>query len=981
VAVTTATAAEVERELAPLPAVPLPRAPQGSAVWSRFLIVVAVLFVLVALGQIANLLMQLWLMQSLGFASVFWKNFTVGAILFGAAVFRYTLLFVVAARVHGLEKSQRRRALQIGFLVSLVFAYIEARHYPDYLLFIYGKHWGIADPIFHHDIGFYVFKLPAIQHTVYDWWRASALGLIVALATAWISPNRPAPDKRAGRTAQAVARLATPYTLAVFVSLGLSMAAEDWLRRWGLLYKANPGKGIPTGASNVDITGFFSGQHAITVESFVVAGVTLALAWRLRALRRAVLDPGHSGPARRLRLRWALVVLVPALVLDFGFKAMVGLRNIVLTTPNEPLVQLPYISDHIKATNYAYDLNNITIAQFKPKKLGDPLPDVNALLNDPALQNVTLWPGFTSWLHVIPDPAHAAIPFIQNPPIDGKVDTTISGPTLATFQQQQKLRPYYNFLDVRTERFWLHTGNGPPVERIYNVSPRELPLIEPKPWLAWWGQRFVVFTHGWGYLASQAQLINPQGEPVYDVANIPVTSAHKELSVLNPAIYYGEGSGSMGFSNLNGIQEHNYPTDNGRAQVTYPPNIKAGVSVDSPLKRIVFGYKAGSFLDIFFTHLIKQGSRVHYFRQPLDRLNHIAPFLYYDNQPYLVPGSDHLYWLLNGMATTGRYPYSRYTVLGDTTDERTFPLVTGAQTSMLTRRVNYVRDSVKATLDAYTGAVHLYIWKHDPIIDTYAAMYPHLFQPKSAMPTLLAQQVQYPQSLMHAQFADAFAYSHMTNPLTFYSNEDQYEQAKQVLGSMQVTGPGAEFSMEPYYWLPKPGANGLPPSSNPNARSEFAMSMIFTPANNNHNLRAIATAYMDGNDYGRLSFLEVPKGYYVEGPEQADSAIDQDPFVSMQAHLWQRQGLEIIRGQMLPLIADGELFYIEPWFMRSKQNPLPRLKRIMFVFRGQVVMEATVPTGVYYSVHPFHVFPTRGGPELGGEPVFIKCTKSFCPHL
>jgi len=156
--------------------------------------------------------------------------------------------------------------------------------------------------------------------------------------------------------------------------------------------------------------------------------------------------------------------------------------------------------------------------------------------------------------------------------------------------------------------------------------------------------------------------------------------------------------------------------------------------------------------------------------------------------------------------------------------------------------------------------------------------------------------------------------------------------------------------------------------------------MIFTPANN-QNLRAIGTVYMDGNDYGHMSFLQLPKGYYFEGPEQADAAIDQDPFVSMQAHLWERQGIEIIRGQMLPLIADGELIYVEPWFMRSKQNPLPRLKRIMFVYRGQVTMEATVPTGIYYSVNPFHQFPTRGGPELGGEPVFIHCTGKFCPKL
>jgi uncharacterized membrane protein (UPF0182 family) len=972
----TATSAAVRAtpEVATLPHVPLPRAPAGRQVWSRLLIVVAVLMTLFALDQLANLLMNYWLLQSLGFASVFWKNFTVGAILFALAVGRYALAFAIPAYLYGFDRGVRRRMIAAGVLVGLAFGFLEARHYPDYLLFIYGKHWGQADPIFHHDLGFYVFKLPAISHTVYDWWRVSLVSLVVSLATAWYSPRRAQLNERAGRAARVVARLATPYTLATLTSLGLAMAAEDWLRRWGLLYKQNPGKGIPTGGSNVDMAGFWSTQHAIGLEAFVVAIATLALVWRLRALRRAALETGTAGGPRRLRLRWALAVLIPALLLDFGFKAMVGLRNIILTTPNEPTIQLPYIHDHVAATNTAYGLNHVSVSQFVPHKLGDPKPNVNSLLNDPAIQNATLWPGFTSWLKTIPDPAHANRPFLQNPPIDGKVDTTIYGTTLATYQQQQKLRPYYNFMDVRTERFFLHPkGGGPPVERIFNVSPRELPLIEPKPWLAWWGQRFITFTHGWGFAASQAQQITPNGEPVYSVSNLPITYGTPELAVQNPAIYYGEGSGSMAFSNLHGIQEHNFPTDNGRSQVTYPPGIKAGVTIDSPLKRIVFGYRAGSFLDIFFSRLIRPHSRVHYFRQPLDRLRHIAPFLYYDSAPYAVPGGDRLYWMANGLATTTKYPYSRYTVLGSSTDERSSLPIT-------TRRVNYVRDSVKATIDAYTGQVHLYKWTDDPIIDTYAAMYPHMFTPNSQMPAPLRQQVQYPPSLVHAQMADVWSSTHMTNARTFYSNEDQFSQAKQVLGPLVVQGQGVVFPMEPYYWLAKPGSNGLQASAVPGTKSEFAMSMAFTPANN-QNLRAIGTVYMDGPDYGRISFSYIPKGYYFEGPEQADAAIEQDPFISQQAHLWERQGLEVIRGQMLPLIANGELIYVQPWFMRSKQNPLPRLKRIMVVYRGQPTMQAALPTAVRYSVDPFHQFPTRGGPELGGEPVFVPCTKKFCPHL
>jgi uncharacterized membrane protein (UPF0182 family) len=768
----------------------------------------------------------------------------------------------------------------------------------------------------------------------------------------------------------------------MFVLVGLAMAAEDFLRRYGLLFKDNTGKGIPTGGSNVDVAGLFSTKHALLVEAVIAAVGTLALAYRMRAVRLSVLSPSARTPRRsvfslpypilpRTRGRWVIAVLIPALALDFGFKALVGLRNITQTIPNEPLVQLPFIKQHIDATNAAYNLDKITIAQFTPKQSADPVPPMKSLLSDPAIANATLWPGMTTWLKRIPDPAHADRPFLQNPPVDAKVDTTVLSPTLATYQQQQKLRPYYNFLNTRTVRYYVTERKGaPPVERIFATSMRELPLNEPKPWLAWWGQRFVIFTHGYGFVANEAQQVSPTGEPVYGTSNIPIQNVYPQLAVKNPGIYYGEGSGSMAYSNLHGIREHDYPTADGRAQVSYPPNVHAGVRLDSYLKRLVFGFKSRQLLDIFFSRLLKPWSRVHYYRQPLDRMDHVAPFLYYDSAPYPVTNGNTITWMINGITTSRMYPYSRFALLGDDGSERSF-------LPNPPRLVNYARDSVKATMDAYTGQVHLYKWADEPVVDTYAAMYPKLFLPKSAMPPALRQQVQYPPQLMQTQMLDVFRYSHMTNPLTFYSNEDKWDQAKQVMGPMITEGQGVTFPLEPWYWLAKPGQSGLPAAHTP---TQFSMSMAFTPANN-QNLRAIGTVYMDGSDYGRMSFLEIPKGHYFEGPEQAESAIDQDPFISQQTHLWERRGLEIIHGQMLPLISNGELIYVQPWFIRSKQNPLPRLKRIMVVYRGHPNMAAALPTAVTYAVHPFHQFQTRGGPELGGEPPFIHCSKHYCPHL
>jgi uncharacterized membrane protein (UPF0182 family) len=145
--------------------------------------------------------------------------------------------------------------------------------------------------------------------------------------------------------------------------------------------------------------------------------------------------------------------------------------------------------------------------------------------------------------------------------------------------------------------------------------------------------------------------------------------------------------------------------------------------------------------------------------------------------------------------------------------------------------------------------------------------------------------------------------------------------------------------------------------------------MIFTPENA-LNLRAIVNVYQDGDDYGKISVLEIPKGKYFLGPEQADSVIDQDPFISQQAALWTRRGLELIRGHTTPLLANGEIIYVEPFFIRSKQNQLPRLKRVVVVMRGQAHMGETLESALKAAVNPFPRFPIRPGPELGGEPPF-----------
>jgi uncharacterized membrane protein (UPF0182 family) len=296
--------------------------------------------------------------------------------------------------------------------------------------------------------------------------------------------------------------------------------------------------------------------------------------------------------------------------------------------------------------------------------------------------------------------------------------------------------------------------------------------------------------------------------------------------------------------------------------------------------------------------------------------------------------------MVNGIAATDRYPYSARGRLGEMSDERT-------TAPRPFQRVNYARDAVKATIDAYTGRVHFYTISNDPIMRTWQKVYPSLFESKAAMPTTARQQVMYPIHLFQAQFDQIYVNYHMADALTFYNLEDRWQSGQQVMGPILAEGGQITFPIPPYYWIAQSG--GLLPSSS--VDEQFAMSMVFTNQGNSANLRSLPTVYMTGSDYGKLVMVSVPKGTYSIGPGQADAAIDQDSYISQQIGFWTRRGLDVIRGQLSTVIDKGELIYVEPLFIRSKQNPVPQLKRVLVVSRGKEAMGRTFAEALDLAVH------------------------------
>jgi uncharacterized membrane protein (UPF0182 family) len=359
------------------------------------------------------------------------------------------------------------------------------------------------------------------------------------------------------------------------------------------------------------------------------------------------------------------------------------------------------------------------------------------------------------------------------------------------------------------------------------------------------------------------------------------------------------------------------------------------------IKRVFLALKTADLEEFLFSRFIDgERTRVHFYRTPVQRVRKIAPFVFLDTNVYAFLAGGRTLWMVNGLTTTKNYPYSFRETLGDKAEER-------AVEPLPERVVNYAEDSVKITVDAYSGAVRFYKIAEDPIVDTWQRIYPELFEPKSAMPAPVTAQLTYPLQWFHIQFDDIYKRYHQKHPIEFYNAEDLWDDADEVVGSIGLgltefgTSDQTTFSYEGYHVLLDPA--DLPSGANAGAPGElqFAMLMPFTPEGA-RNLRSLIVAFQDPGQYGRLLNLRIPQGVYVEGPEQADTLIDNDAQVNQQLTLWVRHGSEVVRCHTLLLPVGGDLVYIEPIWIASLQNRLPQIKLLSVVYRGRTTMATSL---------------------------------------
>jgi len=464
-------------------------------------------------------------------------------------------------------------------------------------------------------------------------------------------------------------------------------------------------------------------------------------------------------------------------------------------------------------------------------------------------------------------------------------------PLKDTYNQIQSIRLYYDFHDVDVDRYIIDDDY-----RQVMLSARELSVEKVTGEAQTWVNQRLIYTHGYGLVLSPVNEITTEGLPNLMIKDFPPVGV---FDIEQPQIYFGEETNHYVITNT-GTEEFDYPIGEQNAFGHYEG--EGGVSLAGFIRRLAYAWQFGDF-NILISGQITSESRVLYYRNIRERVNHLAPFLKLDSDPYLVVMDGRLLWIQDAYTITGRYPYSE-------------PFGSG---------LNYIRNSVKAVIDAHDGSVTFYVTEpEDALIETYQAIFPELFVPAEQMPESLRVHLRYPEDMFDVQ-ASVYQTYHMRDARVFYNKEDLWAVPREIYAD-------TEQVMEPYYIIMR-----LPDEE----KEEFLLMLPFTPVNKNNTIGWLA-ARCDGENYGKLLAYLFPKEHLVYGPSQIENRIQQDTDITEQLALWARGGSRVIRGNLLFIPLGKSQLYVEPVFLQAEAGGLPELKRVIVAAGENIAMEETL---------------------------------------
>ncbi len=506
----------------------------------------------------------------------------------------------------------------------------------------------------------------------------------------------------------------------------------------------------------------------------------------------------------------------------------------------------------------------------------------------------------------------------------------------SVYQQFQEIRLYYKFGDIDMDRYEI---NGE--KRAVMVSAREMELSN----LTAQSQNFVnerfKYTHGYGIAMNTVNEFTASGLPHLLIKDIPPVSETSGLEVTRPEIYYGERTNSYVIANSS-EKEFDFPQGDKNSYVNYAG--KGGVEISNFFRKFIYGFKYSS-TKLLFSNYPQNDSRILMNRNIMKRVQLAAPFLKFDSDPYIVLINGELLWFIDAYTTSTNYPYSEH--FSGTLDGGTI------STQGLSRGINYVRNSVKAVVNPYDGKMDFYIYdEEDPVIDVWNKIYPGLFKPKASMPDELKEHVRYPADFLLIQ-GEIYAKYHMTVPEVFYNQEDIWVRATEKYYSEVQP-------VEPYYIMWERQGEDKP---------EFIIMLPYTPKNKQVLIGWIA-GMSDPEHYGELIVYKFPKDKRVLGPQQVETKIDQDSFLSGQLSLWDQRGSNVIRGNILALPLGGTLLYVEPIYLQSETAAYPELRLVVLMHNDKISYAETLEkalTGLYKDSVPMVQYVNTGNDNTGGE--------------
>lgn len=789
-----------------------------------------------------------------------------------------------------IEKSMGVLFKVIPAIVGIIAGFIGQSHWRDVMLFLNGQDFGVQDPQFHHDLGFYAFSLPVLQMVVSTLSILLVLAFLIALFGHYILGGIRIGNKAAG-VRGSISRSAR---LQLAITAGLWMVAQVagyWLERYGLLYSEHD---LFTGGSYTDIHAYLPAKIIL-----MIIGVFVAIALFMAIVIKDLRIPGLA------------VVLMLASSLIIG-QAWPLLMERFSVQPNRQAKENESIARNIEATRYAYGLTDDHVT-YKENWGGDNVSDDKVASDNATINNLRL------------------------------LDPEILSPT---FTQMQQLKNFYGFPETLSMDRYEIDGKM----RDFVVAARELDPNELRENQSDWINRHTVYTHGNGFVAAQANTVDEVardagsargGYPIFTVSDLQTQAGESEgegetqdaekslgIKVDQPRIYYGPVIASAAdnldyaITGTTGENPVEYDTDS----TNYTYDGEGGVEIGNLFDRTMYAAKYRE-LNFLLSDRVGSESKLLYDRDPRERVEKVAPWLTTDSATYPAVIDGHLKWIVDGYTTLDSLPYSQRASLSDATQDALNP--DGTTQRLVNDRVGYIRNSVKATVDAYDGSVDLYEFdKEDPVLKAWEGVFPDVVKPESEISDELREHFRYPEDMFKVQ-RDLLARYHVDDPNVFFNNDAFWS-----VPNDPTAEESRDLNQPPYYVMAADPETGDP---------SFQLTTSYRGLNREF-LSAHMAVSSDPDTYGDITVRVLPTNTQTQGPKQAQDAMMSSDQVARDRTLWEGTN-DLHNGNLLALpVGGGEILYLEPIYSQRKDqaSAFPKLLRVLVSYKGRVGYAPTI---------------------------------------